>query len=170
MSLRRLTEELAKCPAHTFFTRLKQLCEEEEDCTLYLIDYSLHEALFFIAGQGEYLLLCIAFAEHKEKRYISEENMLTSNGCSKSPLKSLFKKKDKLKELCDKYGMSGSIIYLGAATEFTCLNPEEERQLWREKGINFIIEGVNIAQETGKEAKSYNKYSILSDYLSAIKL
>ena len=164
-----MTEELAKCPAQTFFTRLKQLCKEE-DCSQYLIDFSLNETLFFIAGQEEYLLLCVAFSEQEEKRYINEENMLTPNGNSESPLKSLLKKKEKLNNLCEKYGMSGSRIYLGIATEFICLNPEEERQLWRkEKGINFIVEGVNVSRETGKEAKSYNKYSILSDYLSAIK-
>ena len=166
-----MTEKLGQTPANTFFTRLKQLCEEGS-YTPYLIDFSLNESIFFIANESnyEYLLLCVAFGNQREQRYVSYETMLTATGHSTSPLKKLLEKKKKLNLLCDKNGMSGAKIYLALATEFSCLTPEEERQAWRvDKGINLIVENVEIAQETGKEAKDYNKYAILADYLSAKK-
>lgn len=157
-----LINQLQQCTAAGFFSLLKRLCEEK-GFNRYLIDFSLNEALFFIPGANDYLLLCVCFtSEDHEVCYLDKAGyVISATGHRKSPLLLLKKKKSQLEDICRQLDTS-SRIFLALATEYSLLNPAEDLP----EGLDLVKTNVSIARETHEACNMYNKYARLQAYLT----
>ena len=159
-----LMEQLKLCPASEFFPRLKEGCHIYGYST-YLISFSLSESTFFIAGEHEYLLLCVAFAKGDRERLIDKSRIaLGEERQYFCPLTHLRKQRNKLMQICHGYGDSFR-FYLGMAMEYALLNTEEERESWLQEGICLVKENV-LLPDSGNNSASHGKTHQLANFLS----
>lgn len=164
--MKELIEQLLHSSSDEFFTRMRLFCEKN-NWSRYMVDYSLNEAYVFIPGGRECLLLCVVFADKNEQIYISSSDYsLGEHKHSFSPVNNLKEKRTILELECRKYGFDTPRLFLGIAVECNLLNSDEERKQWKLKeGIDFVITGVNLSNETGKKVDNCHKISSLKEIL-----